>query len=545
MNQLPADFKTPLGMFYQWEKQQPDAIWLHQCDTAGDTTYSWAEAGRKARALAAGILSLGLEPGDKVGIYSTNTAKWVLTDLAIMMAGLVSVPIYATMPEDKIRYIADHSEMKMIFVGDQCALSAKQLAEAFQASVTVIGSDGQHQWDELLTLAKPVDGDPNWPFDRLWSISYTSGTTGKPKGVMHSFSSMPYSAQCLSSVSGMDRDSRFFSYLPLAHIAERCVVELHALYVGGKIGFNQSLETFTDDLKRIAPHYFNSVPRIWANLKAGIVAKLGEENWQRLLDDPAYREQVGKPILEAMGLGSVTWAQSGSAPIPPDLIRDWRLLGLPLVEGYGQTETMNGLFNSPDNFKIGTIGRILQPAKAKLSDEGELLLSSLGNMLGYYKDPEKTAETIVDGWIHTGDKATVDEDGFYTITGRVKDIFKTGKGKYVAPAPIEGKFARLTGVAQCCLVGRGMPQTLMLMVADEAIKPSVQQLEQHLDNLNNTLESHEKISHVIVCKEPWGVENGLLTHTLKMLRDNIENRYKTVIETAVSGGEPSVVIQEA
>ena len=542
MNQLPADFKTPLGMFYQWESAQPDKVWLQQCSTDGDTTYTYAEAGKIARELAAGMLARGLEIDDKVGIYSTNTARWLLVDLALMMAGLVSVPIYATMPEDKIQYIADHSEMKMMFVGDQCNLSPEQVENHFKNQFIVVGNGANTNWDDMFG-EEPLEGNPDWDNDKLWTITYTSGTTGTPKGVMHSLSSIPYSGCSLAKVTGVNTDTRFFSYLPLAHIAERCVVEMHCIYCGGMIGFNQNLETFMDDLRRIKPHYFNSVPRIWANLKAGIVAQMGEEKWKAVQSNPELGKQVGAQVLESMGLGDCFWAQSGSAPIAPSLIQEWNNLGLPIVEGYGQSESMNGLFNAPDNYKIGTVGRSFDPSESMVSEEGELLLRSPGNMVGYYKDPQKTKETIVDGWIHTGDRVVMDEDGFVTITGRVKEIFKTAKGKYIAPAPIEGKFARLVGVAQTCLVGRGMPQPIMLMVEDEAVKPSAKDIEKQLESVNADLEAHEKISHIVVCHEGWTVENGLLTHTMKMLRDDIENRYMPLIEDRVMSSDEKVVYE--
>lgn len=547
MNGFPDDFKTPLGMFYQWESLKPDTVWLRQCFRESDTVYTWSQAGDLARKLASGILALGLKPGDRVGIYSQNTAKWVITDLAIMMAGLVSVPIYASMSEEKIKYIVEHSEMKAMFVGDKCAHSPTHMAGLFQGDPIAIGIEftdsrtgGNIQWSRLLTLDEPVYGNPDWDFDRLWTLSYTSGTTGQPKGVMHSFSSSAYSAYCLNSLASLGQGARFFSYLPLGHISERVIVELHCLFSGGSVGFNESVDTFTDDLKRIRPTYFNAVPRIWTKLKAGIIQQIGEADWQRVINEPEYGKKIGTSILASIGLDQVVWGQAGAAPMPPEDIKAWRCLGMPLVEGYGQTETMNGFFNTPHDFKIGTVGKVLLPGKVKISDDGEILLRSPGNMMGYYKDPARTAETLVEGWIHTGDKGTIDSDGFVTITGRVKDIFKTAKGKYVAPAPIEGKFAFFPGISQCCLVGSGMPQPIMLIVAEESSELTVNQLEEHLDNINRELEAHERISHVIVCRDPWTTENGLLTLTLKMLRTNIENLYDKVVRDIATTKEPRI-----
>jgi len=536
---LPADFKPPLAMFYHWEQQQPNTNWLHQHDGQQWCDYSWSTVGKTVRKLAAGLLAQGLQPGDKVGLYAENTANWVMSDLAIMMAGLVSVPIYTTMPEEKIRYVVDHSEMRLLLVGDKCALSVTEIEAAFGDQVKVAGIGvGSAHWQTLLDTAPALEGNPERLIDDLWTIVYTSGTTGLPKGVMHSFCSLPSSVYDIQVLSETAPDTRYFSWLPLAHVAERSVVELSSLYSGGSIGFNRSKETFIEDLKEIRPTLFFSVPRIWSNLKAGIVAQMGEENWQRCSTDAEFGKTMGETILAAMGLGDVTMALTGSAPIPPSDIKAWHCLGMPLCEGFGQSESMSTAFNRIDNFKLGSIGLpISERAEMKISDKGELLLRSPGNMLGYYKDPEKTAETIVDGWVHTGDKARIDEDGFVFITGRVKDIFKTAKGKYVAPAPIENAFAFFTGVEQCCLVGRGFPQTVMLTVLADGIVRSDelhQALQAHMETMNVSLEAHERMSQVVVCAAPWSIENDLLTHTMKVLRDDVEAHHASSIQKAMA-----------
>jgi len=539
---LPADFKLPLEMFYQWEQLQPNKVWFRQHDGQQWSDYSWSTVGKTVRKLAAGLLAQGLQPGDKVGVYSENTANWVMSDLAIMMAGLVSVPIYTTMPEEKIRYVVDHSEMKLLLVGDNCALSVTDVEAAFGDQVKVAGIGvGSAHWQALLDTAPALEGNPARLIDDLWTIVYTSGTTGLPKGVMHSFCTLPSSVFDLQILNDTSPETRYFSWLPLAHVAERSVVELSSLYSGGSIGFNRSKETFIEDLQEIKPTFFFSVPRIWSNLKAGIVAQMGEESWQRCSTDAEFGKTMGETILAAMGLGEVVVAVTGSAPIPPSDIKAWHCLGMPLCEGFGQSESMSTAFNRIDNFKLGSIGLpISERAEMKISDEGELLLRSSGNMLGYYKAPEKTAETIVDGWLRTGDKARIDEDGFVFITGRVKDIFKTAKGKYVAPAPIENTFAFFTGVEQCCLVGRGFPQTVMLAVMSEGIVRTDelhQGLQAHMETMNESLEAHERMSQVVVCAAPWSIENDLLTHTLKVLRDDVEAHHSSSIQKAMASDE--------
>jgi long-chain acyl-CoA synthetase len=544
-------FLPPLETFYQWENKNPDKVWLSQ--PAGNDTwidFTWAEVGQQARRLANALQQLGLKRGDRVGLYGANSAYWVMADMAIMMAGGCSVPIYASMPEDKIRYVVDHSEMSFLFADNSSEMKLDALMETFGNSLQIISlaeQGGHHQFAGLVEQYEALAGSPVRERDELWSLSYTSGTTGQPKGVMHTFETMPYSAERIGALAEADENSVFFSYLPLAHIAERCVVELNSIYSGGHIYFNESKETFVRDLQKSRPTFFFAVPRIWHNLKNGIVAQMGEEKWQGLMRDPEAARAAGELILSAMGLDRVTYAFSGSAPIAPADLEAWMALGMPVYEGFGQSETMSGLGNRPGAVKLGSIGKPMSDdAEMKVSDEGELLLRAQGNMVGYYKDPEKTAETIVDGWIRTGDKVRVDEDGFVFITGRVKEIFKTAKGKYVAPAPIEQRFGSLHCLEQLCLVGRGMPQTLLLVVLNEQAraqnKAEVEaELQAKLDSVNSELEAHERISHIVVCRDMWSIENDLLTHTLKIKRDEVEAKMRAQIERCVAGTESAIV----
>lgn len=545
-SELPEGFKPPLEMFYHWEKEQPNKTWLRQYEDGQWLEYSWQQAGDMARKIASGLQARGLKPNEKIGFYAENSARWFITDLAIMMAGLVSVPIYTSMPEDKIRYIVDHSEMAFLFVGDNCALSLEQIKAAFGNNIEVCGLGcNNNDWSQLLNSTSEAFGNPLRDWNDLWTISYTSGTTGQPKGVMHSFSTMPSSVMETAKLTRTSEKTRLFSYLPLAHMAERCAIELHSFYCGGMVGFNRNKESFIEDLILIRPTFFFAVPRIWANLKAGIVAKLGEATWQRCTSDKIFGAETGKQVLASMGLDAVEIALTGSAPIPRADIEAWRCLSMPLCEGFGQTESMSGTFNRIDNYKVGSIGLpITSSAEVSISEQGELLLRSAGNMLGYYRDEEKTRETIIDGWIHTGDKARIDEDGFLFITGRIKDIFKTAKGKYVAPAPIENNFAHFSGIEQCCLVGSGLAQTVMLVVItgwEDNNDELKQKLAHHLQQTNKQLEAHERISHVIICLEPWTIENDLLTHTLKVLRDDVEKFYLATIEQAISNPLETVI----
>lgn len=555
-HKLLEDFKTPLDMFYHWESLTPEKVWLRQPGTEGWQDYTWLDAGQECRRVAAALRGMGLDRGDKVGIYAANSARWVMADLAIMMAGFISVPIYTSMPADKMRYVADHSDMRAVFA-DASAIPIDELRGILPEGMPILSldagdaQDADADWNNIVQTGAALDGNPQREHDDLWTIAYTSGTTGMPKGVMHSFSTLPHSASELSQISGADANSRFFSYLPLAHIAERTVVELHSFYTGALIGFNRSRESFTNDLREIRPTFFFAVPRIWTNLKTGIVQQLGTEAWERLIADPEQARETGKGILGAMGLDAVTFAFSGAAPISTADIEAWQALGMPLYEGFGQSEFMSGTCNTQGACRIGTVGKVFSGlTELQISRDGEILFRAPGNMLGYYKASEKTAETIVDGWIRTGDKGVIDEDGFLSITGRVKEIFKTTKGKYVAPAPIENRFTANPHIEQLCLVGRGLPQTMLLVVhSHSATGVSRDQLTAalttQLKEVNADVEAHERISHVIVCSEPWTLENRLLTHTLKILRDDVEARYSPLIQQCAEGTLEGPVVWES
>jgi long-chain acyl-CoA synthetase len=537
---IGEDFKTPLEMLYHWEQTIPQQTWMRYVTQGQWHDVSWAEAGRQCRKVAAALSALGLSEGDKVGIYGANSPHWIMADIACMMAGLVTVPVYTTMPMDKVSYVVDHSDMRALFVDGGVDLAG--LREVLPSNTPLLAMPGgdvdntDFNWQHIQDSVIGVGGNPLRNPNDLWTIVYTSGTTGMPKGVMHSFSTFPHSASGIPEFTGSDSNSRLFSYLPLAHAAERVLVELQSIYSGALIGFNTSKDSFAADLREIRPTFFLAVPRIWTNLKAGIIAQLGDETWGALLKNPELGKEIGKAVLAAMGMDAVKFAFSGAAPISTTDIQAWRALGMPLYEGFGQSEIMSGTINIPNADRVGSVGKIMEDLGGGLmiSDLGEILLRAPGAMLGYYKDPEKTAETLVDGWIRTGDKGRIDEDGFLHITGRVKEIFKTAKGKYVAPAPIENVFAASSHVDQLCLVGSGLPQTLMLVIlAPSSTKLKREDISEDLENqrqiVNKDLEAHERISHVIVCAQAWTIENRLLTHTLKILRDDVEKNHAEAI----------------
>ncbi|MEQ8517276.1 MAG: AMP-binding protein, partial [Chromatocurvus sp.] len=346
---------------------------------------------------------------------------------------------------------------------------------------------------------------------------------------------------------GIRDNPRYFSYLPLSHIAERQIVEFSSLVVCGEVSFNESPETILRDLQRTRPHMFFGPPRIWEQFQQAIIGKFGgSAELEKAL--AADREGIGKLVLDTMGLNEVEYCLVAAAPTPPALIYWWEQFGLTLMEGFGQTEAMGLIVSSPEQRRVGSIGKPLGEVDYRITDEGELAVKAQGCTPGYYRMPEKTAELIRDGWIHTGDKARVDEDGFIYITGRVKDYFKTIQGKYVAPPPIEGEFAKNPYAEQQCLLGRGFSKTVMVAVlTPDARQRSRDELEasflETLEQINRDVEKHARIGGVIVSAEPWEIANEILTPTLKIRRDRVEELFGEVAEElARRSAEQGVVL---
>jgi long-subunit acyl-CoA synthetase (AMP-forming) len=302
--------------------------------------------------------------------------------------------------------------------------------------------------------------------------------------------------------------------------------------VGTHIFFAESLDTFLEDLKRARPTMFISVPRLWSKFQQGIYSKMEPQKLQRLLSIPIVKGFVRKKILGGLGLDCARYAASGSAPLPEELWSFWRALGLELLEGYGMTENFAiSHATRPGETRIGYIGRPQDGVQQRITEEGEILVKSPGTMLGYFKADELTREMLDgDGFLHTGDRGVLDEKNRLKVTGRVKELFKTSKGKYVAPAPIENVLMEHHDVEQAMVAGAGMPQPFGMVVISEAARKKareelVSSLAAHLEKTNASLDPHEHLEKLVVLSEAWTIENGLLTPTMKVKRDAIEKRY--------------------
>ena len=527
------------GLVDHWADTCPDRVWLRDLrETAEqDVEYTWAQARAEIHAMAA-MLESRFGSGERMVVLSRNRPHWFMADLAVIASGNVTVSMFTTLPGSTAKYILDFTDTKVIFVGETS--NWESVSEVLAEDVTIITLPGVEvpqphlKWEDLLAQFNGQSPSYQCKHDDLMSLVFTSGTTGMPKGVMQNHDSNLIPIRRFIEAFGIRDNPRYFSYLPLSHIAERQIVEFSSLVACGEVNFNESLETLLRDLQRTRPHMFFGPPRIWEQFQQAVIGKFGgKDALAQALDQD--EKGIGQLILDGIGLNEVEYCLTAAAPTPPALIHWWDRLGLVLSEGFGQTEAMGLIVSSPDDRRIGSIGKPVGDVEIKLTDEDELAVRASGCTPGYYKQPEKTAELIQDGWYHTGDKARIDEDGFIYITGRVKDYFKTIQGKFVAPPPIEGEFAKNPHAEQQCLLGRGFSKTVMIAVlTDEASGHDNDMVEQSLrettEAINNDVEKHARIGAVIVSREPWSIENEVLTPTLKIRREKVEERFGELAE---------------
>ncbi|MBO9686497.1 AMP-binding protein [Roseateles chitosanitabidus] len=553
---LSAD-SLALQRLYRWEEDTPRRVTLRQPMGDGEVRdFTWAEVAEQARRMAAHLKTVGLEqgwePGARVAILSKNCAWWLFSDLAIWMAGYVSVPLYPTLAPDTIHQILTHSEARLLFVGKLDGWEGMKpgVPEGLPCiSYPVSPEDAQDQydhWDAVCAETKPLAGRPVRGADELATIIYTSGTTGAPKGVMHSFGSFAWAITSGLNRIPLTEDDRMLSYLPLAHVVERALVEHGWLRTGMQVYFAESIDTFAADLQRARPTVFFSVPRLWTKFQQGVQAKLPQRKLDFLLGLPIIGGLVRRKILKALGLDQCHFAAGGAAPMPVALLRWFRTLGLPINEGYGMTENLAlSHITVPGKDQTGSVGPAYDGVQVRLDPiTGELQMKSPALMLGYYKQPELTAETLTaDGWLHTGDKAEIADKGALAgcarITGRVKDLFKTSKGKYVAPAPIEDRLSMNPAIEACVVTGANLAQPVgIAMLSPEAAARDHATLEKelaaHLEAVNAKLDPHERLDCLVLTATPWTVDNGLITPTFKVRRNRVDEVYGPRLENWVA-----------
>ncbi len=555
MSTIPSDMLA-LQRLYHWEKTAPNRIALTQPMGGGVTRdFTWGEVADAVRRMAAHLKAQGWEPGSKVAILSKNCVWWLMSDLAIWMAGYVSVPLYPTLAHDTVAQILTHSEARACFVGKLDGWEGMKpgvpaglpcISYPLSPPDAIRSYEG---WDAICARNKPLEGEVIRGADELATLIYTSGTTGRPKGVMHSFGNFAWAVDKGIERVTMTAADRMLSYLPLAHVVERVLVEHGWLRTGLHVFFADSLNTFTADVQRARPTIFFSVPRLWVKFQHGVHHELAPAKLDRLLSIPIIGGLVRRKVLKALGLDRCRIAAGGAAPMPLELLAWYRRLGLPVNEGYGMTENLAlSHLTLPGQNQEGTVGPPYDGVEVRIDAEtGEIQMRSGALMLGYYKEPELTREAFsADGWLRTGDKGQIDAQGLLHITGRLKDLFKTSKGKYVAPAPIEDKLVMHEAVDACVVTGANLGQPLgiamlnaetVARLADPAATAELEaSLGNHLEEINATLDPHERLACLVVVTTAWTVENDIITPTFKVKRNRIEEIYAAHYERWESSG---------
>ncbi|MBN48988.1 MAG: long-chain fatty acid--CoA ligase [Spongiibacteraceae bacterium] len=556
---------APVELLFRNAQASPDKIWLRQPqnsdessgtgseENGGESTFTWQEAATEVGKLAAALRALNLPKGSCVAISGRNTAHWFMADMAISLSGHISVGLYPKQAAEASRYILQHSHCRVVFVGP--ASDAGELRAQIPEGVLSVAMPFADvpacdiTWKSFIDEHEPITASEPPAPDDLMTLVYTSGTTGKPKGVMITYRNIAFAAEGFLHYFPASTDERLFSYLPLAHLFERCAVELASLHFCAEVYFLEAIENLAQKLPLVMPTRFYAVPLVYGRMQAGITERIPEHRLRLLLGIPFLGQRLRKKLRATLGLANARACISGAAPLPAETQRFFQdILGITLLEGYGMTENTAYLSASlPGEFKDKAVGRPFLDARVRLADDGEIQCRHPGCSPGYYKDAEKTRELYTaDGYLRTGDKGRIDEEGYLYITGRIKDIFKTAKGKYVAPAPIEGAMVQCPVVEQACLVGAQLVQPLMLVTLGEKGKQLdraqlQEQLTTALAKINRSLEAHEKVAKLVVVSDDWLPDNGFMTPTMKVKRNIVETCYRENIVAASKGSRDTLI----
>ncbi|EGR8989837.1 AMP-dependent synthetase [Vibrio vulnificus] len=532
---------TPSDMILKWAKERPHEVYLKQIINRQFVEFTYSEVADKALRLVTALKELGAEPGDRIALISKNCAEWFICDLAMMLGDYVSVPIFPTAGADTIEYCITHSESKILIAGklDDAAATQKVIDDLVDVKSIALPYDSaphcQYQFTTLILQSEPSTDRPQHDDDKLMSLVYTSGTSGLPKGAMLTYGAFSWSVQQLINHIGIQPNDRLFSYLPLAHITERVYIFGSSIMGGVPTAFPESLDTFIEDVKMQRPTLFISVPRLWTLFQQRIQDKLPQKRLNFLLKIPFVSGLIKKKLADGLGLDQARVLGCGSAPVSPALLAWYHSVGLNITEAWGMTEsfaysTLNYPFRAD---KIGSVGNAGPGIELKIAADDEIMVRGKGLFSGYYKNDIATQEAFdKEGWLHTGDIGRLDVEGYLTIQGRKKDTFKTAKGKFVSPVPIENKLFEYSRVEMMCLIGLGLPAPILLVVPHNFPNFDRDRYERTtkrvIAKMNAELESHEQIKGVLMIKDPWSIDNGILTPTLKIKRHVLEQKYHEV-----------------
>ena len=550
--------KTPIEYFYHWEKETPENVFLKQPFGNKWTTMTFAETANEARKLVTALNEMGLKKGDHIGILSKNCYHWIITDIAITMGGFISVPFYASLPKDQLNEVILKSDIKLLFIGklDSWGNKGEALPKTLK-TITFPHYEGNAKvnigvtWKELVANKQPFSENFIPKLDDTWTILFTSGTTGSPKGVMLPFKSIAavFRDEERYNTLGIHqlKEHTFFSFLPLNHVAERLAIEGAAFFTGGSISFAESIDTFIKNLQDIQPTVFFAVPRIWSKFQMGVLDKLSQKKLNALLKTPFISNVIKKKLKKALGLSKAEIVLTGAALTPVHLKQWYRKIDINLREVFGATEACGAITVTPlgEISDIG-VGKAIQGIDIKIDEKnGEVIYRSDQLMNGYYKEEEKTKEILQDGWYYSGDKGFIDEHKNLNIIGRVKDAFKTEKGIYITPNPIENSLSKNELIEQVCVAGLTSPQPIALINLSEIAEGSnnkqiAENLTEQLKNTNQKLSNHSKVECIVITNELWTEENHILTPTLKVKRNKIDEKYMNKYKDWYNQKEPII-----
>jgi len=566
-------------------------------DESGDwVERSYAEVGETVRDLSLGLMDLGIEKGDKVSILANTRPEWSYFDFAALSAGATVVPIYQTNSPEECQYILENSDARAVVVEDDDQLAkVNQVKDScpkleFVIRMTGPSGAGAISMEELAERGRGRDAsewEARWSSvtpDDICTFIYTSGTTGPPKGCVISHGNYKAMLAMIHEVNVLGDDELTYLYLPLAH-SFALLIQLGSFDLGATLAYWQRDATkIMSDLAEVKPTYFPSVPRIFEKIYTTATADIAKAgglkekifNWAIAVGtDVRERERQGKRIGPLLKLkhgvaeklvlskisilfgGRLKLAVSGAAPINPDILRFFDAAGILVLEGWGMTETSTAAtIASPEEFKFGTIGKPFPGCEIKIADDGEILVKGPNVFQGYYKNEEATKETIVDGWLHTGDIGEIDSEGFIKITGRKKDIIITAGGKNITPANLEAEIKQNAYVSQCVVVGDRKPYLVALVTLDleECVKLAAdkgwsadpqdlatnaelrQMIEAHVTEINKKFASVEQIKKIAILPNDLSQEGGELTPTLKVKRNVVASKYEDEVEALYASG---------
>ena len=450
------NYPTLVDKIYELKSGLPNEVFLRQPFGDEWKEFTFEEVVNEALRLVTAMKNAGLKKGDKVGIYSKNCSHWILSEIAIMLGGFVMVPYYSNLVGDALKEVVELSEIKFLFAGKLD--NWEDAKQAFSKDLTICrfphyegnaAISSGIAWDDFIKGVVPDQENHRPRSEDIWAIFYTSGTTGVPKGAIMPFSSpanMMEHSEKHNNFNLLDPGKNtFISYLPLNHIAEQVLIMGGGFYNEGQISFVESLESFPKNLADVQPSIFLAVPRIWTKFRQGIVAKIPQNKLNILLKIPIISTLIKKKIKRSLGLSNTKFVVSGASALPDDTIQWFKKLDIKIQEAYGLTETMGVVVLDPINdMRPGKTGRRLEDGQMKTDPKtDEILVKNDWMFTGYYKDPELTKECFTDdGFYKTGDTGELDKDDYLVVKGRVKDTFKTDKGKYIVPIPIEDLFCR-------------------------------------------------------------------------------------------------------